>query len=84
VYFLQIRLRDAVAAQAFDQAVGGVVVGVEQGGAGGAGADQRRGRGEQELEPLQGPQQLFIVGDVALPWTPRLNNRSRSNNWGKP
>jgi hypothetical protein len=55
VYFLQFRLRDAVAAQAIDQAVAGVVVGVEQGGAGGAGADQRAGRGEQKLESFQGP-----------------------------
>jgi hypothetical protein len=85
VYFLQIRLGDAVAAQAFDQAIGGVVVSVEQGGAGGAGADQRRGRGEQKLESIQGSEQLVIgVGDVGLSSTPRLNNRSRSNNWGKP
>jgi hypothetical protein len=54
VYFLQFLLGDGVFAQAFDQAVGGVVVGVEQGGAGGAGADQRGGGGEQELEPIQG------------------------------
>jgi hypothetical protein len=78
-------LRNAVAAQAVEQPVGGIVVGVEQGGAGGAGADQRGGGAEQKLESFQDLQQLLtLVGDVGLPWTPRLNARSRRINWGKP
>jgi hypothetical protein len=61
-------LRDAVAAQAVEQAVGRIVVGVEQGRAGGAGADQRGGGAEQKLESLQDLQQLLVlVGDVGLP-----------------
>jgi hypothetical protein len=61
-------LRDAVAAQAVEQAVGGIVVGVEQGGTGGAGADQRGSGAEQELESFQDLQQLlFLVGDIGLP-----------------
>src|SRR6185295_6451544 len=62
VYFLQLLLRDAVAAQAVDQAVGGVVVGVEQGGAGGAGADQGGAGGEQQLESIERAQQLVVIG----------------------
>jgi hypothetical protein len=85
VYFLQLLFRDAVAAQAVEQAVGRVVVGVEQGGAGGAGADQRGGGAQQKLESFQDLQQLRVrVGDVGLPSTRRLNARSGGINWGKP
>ncbi len=84
MYFLQLLLRDAVAAQAVEQPVGSVVVGVEQGGAGGAGADQRGGSAEQKLESFQDLQQLVVlVGDVGLPRR-RLNARSDGINWGKP
>src|SRR6185436_18696417 len=62
VYFLQFLLRDAVAAQAVDQAVGGVVVGVEQGGTGGTGADQGGAGGEQQLESIERAQQLVVIG----------------------
>jgi hypothetical protein len=61
-------LRDAVAAQAVEQPVGSIVVGVEQGGAGGAGANQRGGGTEQKLESFQDLQQLLVLaGDVGLP-----------------
>ena len=84
MYFLQLLLRDAVTAQAVEQPVGSVVVDVEQGGAGGAGADQRGGGAEQKLESFQDLQQLLIlVGDVGLP-DARLNARSGGINWGKP
>jgi hypothetical protein len=61
-------LRNAVAAQAVEQPVGSIVVGVEQGRARGASADQRGGGAEQKLESLQDFQQLLVlVGDVGLP-----------------
>ncbi|HJT60733.1 MAG TPA: hypothetical protein VJ797_03565 [Burkholderiales bacterium] len=84
MYFLQVLLRDAVAAEAVEQPVGGIVVGVEQGGAGRAGADQRGSGAEQKLESFQDLQQLLVlVGDVGLP-DARLNAPSGRINWGKP
>jgi hypothetical protein len=68
VYFLQFLFRDVVFAQAVDQAVGGVVVGGEQRGTGRAGADQGGGGGEQQLESIQGRDQLVVVvGDAPSP-----------------
>ena len=64
---LQFLLRDGVFAQAFDQAVGGVVVGVEQGGAGGAGADQRGGGASSSSNPSRALNSLLFASAMMPP-----------------
>ena len=69
MYFLQFLALNAVPAQSVDQALGSIVVSVEQGGAGGAGAHQGGGGGDQQLEAIQSGAEFFVIflADLSLP-----------------